>query len=65
MAGDFVTCWCVVTAAERETRMCGHVGYLMPGIFPPVGRSGRDNSIGGVAGRKQCHQKFFPTTEVI
>ena len=33
-------CQHVVATVERETGVCGRVGYLMPEIFPPVGRGG-------------------------
>ena len=29
----------LVVAMERETYACGRMGYLLPEIFPPVGRS--------------------------
>ena len=34
------TCRRMVAAVERETLACGRVGYLIPEIFPLVGRSG-------------------------
>ena len=48
MARDWATRHCVVAVAEEETRAFGRVD--MPEIFPPVGRSGRDDSKGGVVG---------------
>ena len=50
-----LTCRHVVATVERETRACGCMGYLMPKIFPSMGRSGRVDSKGGVVGRKQNH----------
>ena len=38
----------MVAVAERETHACGRGCYLLSMIFPPVGRSGRGNSKGGV-----------------
>ena len=62
-------------ATHNPTRggCCGDrnscVGYLMPEMFPSVGRSDRGDSKGGVPGRKQyrrkSHRNFFPATKVI
>ena len=47
--GDLATRRRVVAIAESETCVCWPVGYLMPKIFPPVGRSDRGDSKRGVA----------------
>ena len=48
VAGDLATCRRVVSATEGETCACGRVDYLMPEIFPLVGRLGRGDSKGRV-----------------
>ena len=51
MAGDLATrphalpmCCHVVAVAKRETRTSGHIGYLIPEIFPSMGRLDRGHS---------------------
>ena len=50
VARDWATCRCVVAAVKGETCLCGCLDCLLLEIFPPVGRSGRGDSKGGVAG---------------
>ena len=47
----------VVVAAKREPRTRGRMGYLLPEIFPPMGRLGQGNSKCGVA--EKVVEKFF------
>ena len=49
--------WEKGVARDLATRY--HTTAILPKIFPSVGRSGRDDSKGGVACWKQCRRKFF------
>ena len=44
----------VVATTKRKSHTRGCMSDLLPKIFPSMGRSGRGDSKGGVAGRKQC-----------
>ena len=44
----------VVVAAKREPRTRGRMGYLLPEIFPPMGRLGQGN----VGSPKKLSKKF-------
>ena len=50
----------MVATAERKSRVCGHMGDLLPKMFPSKGRLGQGDSKGGVAS-----WKIFPATEVV
>ena len=58
MVRNLATHRCVVAFAERETLACGRMGYLLPEIFPLVGRSNRGDSKGGVACPKKLSENF-------
>ena len=55
----------VVAVAEKRSRACGCVCSCLQELFSLVGRSGRDDSTGGVAGQKQHHRKSSLAAEVI